>query len=213
MKRHGRSSDHAQKRSNDNAGIVLRCTRFSRWYDAPVLALTPDQQAAFRAAALAAAADASLLAAIDALYADVQSVIDARRPRCDASGRCCRFESYGHRLFVTTAEAAHFAAAHRGATGKTLDLSAWDGAGCPLQADRLCNAHAYRPFGCRIFFCDPSAGDWQHEQYEQFHTRLKVLHETHRVPYYYVEWRAALRAICQIDAHHAEGAAMTSRPM
>jgi Fe-S-cluster containining protein len=160
-----------------------------------VLTLSPEQQTAFAAAARAAGADAGLLAAVERLYADVQAAIDARRPRCDASGRCCRFESYGHRLFVTTAEAAHFAAAHERETGHKLDLSAWDGVGCPLQTERLCNAHTYRPFGCRIFFCDTSAEDWQHEQYELFHTRLKDLHVQFAMPYYYVEWRAALRAI------------------
>ena len=174
-----------------------------------MLTLTPDQQTAFRDAACAAATDPALLAAVEALYADVQAAIDARRPRCDASGRCCRFETYGHRLFVTTAEAAHFVAAHRQTTGRDLDLSTWDALGCPLQTARLCNAHAYRPFGCRIFFCDPTADDWQHEQYELFHTRLKALHEAFRVPYYYVEWRAALRAICQIDSRSSAGVAMT----
>src|SRR5206468_3643612 len=39
--------------------------------------------------------------ALESLYASVQIEIDTRRPRCDISGRCCRFESFGHRLYVT----------------------------------------------------------------------------------------------------------------
>jgi hypothetical protein len=58
----------------------------------------------------------------------------------------------------------------------------------------LCGVHAIRPFGCRIFFCDPTAGDWQQQQYELFHAELKKLHERFDVPYFYVEWRFALNA-------------------
>ncbi len=29
---------------------------------------------------------------------------------CVASGKCCKFERYGHRLYVTTAELEYFAA-------------------------------------------------------------------------------------------------------
>src|SRR4051794_28734198 len=47
--------------------------------------------------------------AVGELYASVQREIDARRPRCEISGRCCRFEEYGHRLYVTTIELAAFA--------------------------------------------------------------------------------------------------------
>ena len=46
--------------------------------------------------------------AVVKVYEDLQREIDARRPRCDASGRCCRFEEFDHRLFVTTIELATF---------------------------------------------------------------------------------------------------------
>ncbi|MGH7214404.1 MAG: hypothetical protein ACREIT_06545, partial [Tepidisphaeraceae bacterium] len=67
--------------------------------------------------------------------------------------------------------------------------------GCPFQLDKLCTVHAIRPFGCRIFFCDSTATQWQQEQYERFHAELKRLHEQLDVPYFYVEWRQALRAL------------------
>jgi Fe-S-cluster containining protein len=124
---------------------------------------------------------------IDDLYARVQRSIDARKPLCSISGRCCRFEDYGHRLYVTTLELAAFLKQHLGA-----DVSSWDGTGCPFQVNKLCSVHTLRPFGCRMFFCDPSATDWQNETYERFHAELKTLHEHLGVPYYYVEWRRAL---------------------
>jgi Fe-S-cluster containining protein len=127
--------------------------------------------------------------AIDALYRDLAADIDQRRPVCLLSGRCCRFEDYGHRLYVTTLELAAFM--------RRLDnqIDHWDGTGCPFQVNKLCTVHPIRPFGCRVFFCDATATDWQHDAYERYHARLKALHEHLEVPYFYVEWRAALRLL------------------
>ena len=128
--------------------------------------------------------------AVEQIYADLQREIDARRPICAASGRCCRFEEYGHRLFVTTMELAAFVA------NLCVDpVAPWDGTGCPFQVSKLCSVHAIRPFGCRMFFCDATSTQWQNDQYEQFHARLKRLHEEMGVPYQYVEWRQALRQL------------------
>src|SRR5258705_8729319 len=55
-----------------------------------------------------ASARAEVREAVVNLYSAVQREIDARRPLCVVSGRCCRFEEYGHRLFVTTMELATF---------------------------------------------------------------------------------------------------------
>jgi Fe-S-cluster containining protein len=111
------------------------------------------------------------------------------------SGRCCRFEEYGHRLFVTTAELAAFTRG-LGERGPAAPNSGrWDGTGCPFQSNKMCGVHAIRPFGCRMFFCDATSTEWQNETYEVFHARLKRLHEDLGVPYFYVEWRQALRAL------------------
>jgi Fe-S-cluster containining protein len=63
--------------------------------------------------------------------------------------------------------------------------------------DNLCSVHPIRPFGCRIFFCDPTATDWQQQQYERFHAELKQLHERFGVAYYYVEWRQGIGTMNQ----------------
>lgn len=129
-----------------------------------------------------------VIEAVDAVYAAVQLEIDARRPRCDLSGRCCHFEAYGHRLYVTSIELAAFVA--------TNTVAAEDNPGsCPFQRGKLCAAHATRPFGCRIFFCDPTADEWQAARYEEFHAQLKALHVRFDVQYFYMEWRAALREL------------------
>ncbi|XAM00397.1 hypothetical protein OT109_03210 [Phycisphaeraceae bacterium D3-23] len=62
-----------------------------------------------------ASRDAAVDDAIRALYDDVgQAIHDAPRglphgpPTCNVSGRCCKFDSYGHRLYVTGLEIAWF---------------------------------------------------------------------------------------------------------
>src|SRR5688500_334921 len=109
------------------------------------------------------------------VYGDLQKEIDARQPLCAASGRCCNFDRYGHRLYVTTMELATFVHQLAEMNGTIPDIT--DPATCPLQQNKLCSVHAIRPFGCRIFFCDPAATEWQNDQYEQFHARLKRLQD------------------------------------
>jgi Fe-S-cluster containining protein len=163
----------------------------------------------FRQAVLAAAARADVLASVAAVYEHVQREIDQRRPVCVVSGRCCRFEEYGHRLFVTTLEMAAFVRELRlrdaaGSTSQSPVLSSqsspWDGTGCPFQKNKLCSVHAFRPFGCRMFFCDATSTEWQNERYERFHTELKRLHGDLEVPYFYMEWRQALRECLSLGA-------------
>src|SRR5579859_5365556 len=151
--------------------------------------------------------------AVHALYARVTAEIDARRPKCEMSGRCCNFESYGHRLYLTTLEIATFLhdlpppppppplpppppplpppppPPHDLPPSQLLPPI--PPAGCPFQLNKLCSVHTLRPFGCRIFFCDPTATDWQQSAYERFHADLKQLHEQLDVPYAYMEWRTA----------------------
>jgi Fe-S-cluster containining protein len=141
-----------------------------------------------------AAGRTEVLEAVARVYAELQTEIDQRRPLCVVSGRCCRFEEYGHRLYVSTIELAAFVAGLE--PGKLeSSLALWGGTGCPFQSGKLCGVHSIRPFGCRMFFCDATATDWQNERYERFHAQLKHLHETLGVPYRYMEWREALQAL------------------
>lgn len=159
----------------------------------------------------AAASRMEVRDAVARVYDALQREIDARRPICTASGRCCHFEAYGHRLYVTTLELAAFVAAQSPpqlpvvscqspVKTKSLPLLATRNlqlatSNCPFQIGNLCSVHAIRPFGCRIFFCDPTSTQWQNERYEEFHSELKRLHEELNVPYLYVEWRQALTAL------------------
>jgi hypothetical protein len=144
-----------------------------------------------------AAVRADVRDAVANVYHALAEQVELRRPVCVTSGRCCRFDEFGHRLFVTTMELGAFL--HELGTATAACGFAGDAtaavAACPFQREKLCTVHRIRPFGCRVFFCDETSTDWQRRQYEAFHTELKRLHERLRVPYFYVEWRAALRAL------------------
>ncbi|HEX8523789.1 MAG TPA: hypothetical protein VF669_16150 [Tepidisphaeraceae bacterium] len=134
--------------------------------------------------------------AVGELYKDFQREVAQRKPACSASGNCCRFRAYGHRLYVTTIELAVFAASlDARAEWWSFDPKAPEQGICPLQFGNLCSVHTIRPFGCQVFFCDATAADWQREQYEAFHARLKALHDRLDIPYRYMEWLSALKAL------------------
>ncbi len=155
--------------------------------------LTPEQSAQL-SSAVRRARRAEVCEAVENVYRALADAIELRRPICQTSGRCCRFESFGHSLFVTTMELAAFTSKLPGHL-PPAGIKDWDGSGCPFQVGGLCGVHAIRPFGCRIFFCDETSTDWQREQYERLHAELKRLHAVHEVDYFYVEWRQALSAL------------------
>jgi Fe-S-cluster containining protein len=145
-----------------------------------------------------AAGRAEVVRAVGEVYEELGRRIEERRPVCRASGRCCRFEEFGHRLYVTTIELAAFVnqleGVQVGGEGKARGLPVLRevAGGCVYQVGGLCSVHGIRPFGCRVFFCDETAEEWQREQYELVHGRIKKMHEEMGVPYFYVEWRRAL---------------------
>jgi Fe-S-cluster containining protein len=134
----------------------------------------------------------------------VAEVIRTKRPICLASGACCRFEAYGHRMYVSGLEAAFVVAridaarATRAANPlRLLEVHDAKSRGdCPYLRAGLCGEHEERPLGCRIYFCDKGAdgrsAEWQSELYEELHAATIALHERLGVPYRYLEWREAL---------------------
>lgn len=140
------------------------------------------------------------------LYADLDRAVADYGPTCWSSGKCCKFESYGHRLYVTGLEIAFFrqsladtgsevepGASEAHPSGRHVTLAQLPGAdACRYQQDGKCTVHAIRPLGCRIFFCQEGTDDWQQQTYEAFQREVVALHESHAIPYHYMEWRAGL---------------------
>lgn len=123
--------------------------------------------------------DAELRSALEALYEDLAREIDRAGPVCRLSGRCCRFEQFGHTLFLSNLE-----------TELLLDEGIpaerpLDAAGCPFQQGRVCTARERRPLGCRVFFCEPNYCDEGSRIGEEYVGRLKRLAERLGRPWRY----------------------------
>lgn len=147
---------------------------------------------------LDAAARPEVESAIAAVHESIAEAVRDVRPHCLASGKCCRFDEYGHRLYATGLEAARCLRICA-EEGRPIDAAAIDAAvrqgTCPWQEGRLCLARDGRPVGCRVYFCDPRAATMVPELAEAAHTRIKAIHEDFGVPYAYGEWRAMLASV------------------
>jgi hypothetical protein len=104
-----------------------------------------------------------------AIYAAADAAVAAPAPRCDASGRCCRFAEYGHTLFISQLEADVLLAAAPPFEGPvSRDF-------CPFQVNNFCTAREPRPLGCRVYFCDPAYQETGERISETYLRQLKDL--------------------------------------
>jgi Fe-S-cluster containining protein len=129
-----------------------------------------------------------LRARVLAIYAEADAAVAAAGPRCDASGRCCRFVEYGHTLFVSNLEADVLLAA---APAYAKPVS---GDACPFQVNNLCTAREPRPLGCRVYFCDPAYQDAGTAISETYLRRLKGLADESGTAWRYAPLHAFLNA-------------------
>jgi hypothetical protein len=131
-----------------------------------------------------------LRAALRAVYDDLEADLARLGPTCLLSGRCCRFEEYGHTLFVSGPELAVLLA-DAPAPSRPLD----DGQTCPWQdAAGRCSARDARPLGCRVYFCDPSYQPIAPEVGERYIGRLKRLADELALPWDYAPLHRHLHA-------------------
>ena len=140
---------------------------------------------------LAAAKRPEVQEAIETIHEDLAQSVRQFKPLCLASGECCKFDAFEHRLYATGLEAARCVLLAPAIALEDLHRATNDGT-CPWQEGRLCTAREGRPVGCRVFFCDPRAKEWVPERAEWAHGAIKALHEQFDIPYAYSEWRAIL---------------------
>ena len=137
-----------------------------------------------------AAARPEVISAVEAVYAGVGRWIAQQSPVCGKKGDCCRFGTFGHRLYVTALEVCYYLA-----NGKPpLQVV---GEVCPHLVGGRCHARNRRPLGCRIYYCDPQAQHWQGPFTEDQLRRLRALHDELSVPYFYADWLAILRVLAE----------------
>jgi hypothetical protein len=115
------------------------------------------------------------------LYQRLDETIAALSPVCQLSGRCCRFQEYGHTLFLSSVETDLLINAAPPPV-RALD----DGRFCPWQNDQdRCTAREARPLGCRVYFCDPAYESHAPEISERFIKLIKELVDSHQLPWDY----------------------------
>ncbi len=132
---------------------------------------------------------AGFRAELMALYGDLDSEVRRLGPACDLSGLCCRFEAYGHTLFLSAPEAA-LLVADAPRPSRPVD----GGATCPWQDGRgRCTARDARPLGCRLYFCDPAYQGEMPALGEAFIARLKSLVDRLGLPWDYAPLHRHLR--------------------
>jgi len=117
------------------------------------------------------------------IYDWLDSNIKPLNNKCDACGKCCNFDSFGHKLFVTTPEMLHFSRKN-----KILPMT---GSNCPYQKDNKCTVYQSRFAGCRIFFCKEDK-DLQNKLSEESIEKFKTLCDKFNLPYRYVDLAAAI---------------------
>jgi len=123
------------------------------------------------------------------LFRFVDAQITRFTPFCRRCGRCCRFDEFGHRLYVTTVEFAYFLS-----TARLVRSIRPAGGTCPFLDEKTgrCRNRRARPLGCRIYFCQPETRWWQTKLYERSHRILKNIHERFTIEYRYADWLTLL---------------------
>jgi len=105
---------------------------------------------------------------------------------CDSCGRCCDFEAFDHRLFVTPPELMYLAANLGAENIKPMPDSR-----CPYHLICQCTVYKYRFAGCRIFSCKGDA-DFQSGLSESVLEKFKSICTEFNIPYRYTDLATAL---------------------
>ncbi len=114
--------------------------------------------------------DPRLKAGLLQIYEDLAQDLAQLAPVCDLSGRCCRFKEYDHRLYISRTEAELLLQ-----DGLPVDAVINED-NCPFQKGQLCTAREKRPFGCRVYFCDPKYAGQAEILSEKYLEQLRELH-------------------------------------
>ena len=128
----------------------------------------------------------AFLSGLAEIYEQVEAELADYHCRCMGGGVCCRFDLVEHRLFVSTGELALLTSEPPPAPEACRKMR------CPYQLGPKCSARDRRPLGCRIFFCRPDEGNSPQGTYEEYHRRIRSLHQTHWVPYGYAELTSSI---------------------
>jgi Fe-S-cluster containining protein len=105
---------------------------------------------------------------------------------CSACGKCCDFENFDHKLFVTPPELMYLAVKLGAENIKPMVNGR-----CPYNIDGKCSVYEHRFSGCRIFFCNGDI-NFQGGLSERALKKFKSLCQEFQIPYCYNDLAAAL---------------------
>jgi hypothetical protein len=132
-----------------------------------------------------------LIKKVAEIYDWLDSQIESHRNlagSCKACGKCCDFENFDHKLFVTSPELIYLSANLHGENLKPMKTSR-----CPYNVDGRCTIYECRFAGCRIFCCNGDA-DFQNGLSESAIKKFKSLCDEYQVEYRYSELATALNS-------------------
>lgn len=115
------------------------------------------------------------------IYHDLDEEIASIGAFCFAGGNCCKFDLTDHHLYLTTIELALLT------SWPPIDPARINRRRCPYQRGPQCSAYPDRPIGCRTFFCKNPWAKHGQRLHEKYHRRIRELHDTLDVPYFYLE--------------------------
>ncbi len=130
--------------------------------------------------------NAAIAESVRQVYDWIDAEVAKNTATCDACGKCCSFQAYDHRLYVTSPEMIHF-------TANVGSIKPMQNGICPYLHEGKCTVHPFRFTGCRIFLCtgDP---DLQSSLSEQALQKLKNICEKFDIEYYYTDLKTALNS-------------------
>jgi len=126
-----------------------------------------------------------IITAVTEIYNWIDSKTAELPVSCRSCGQCCNFQSFGHRLYITTPELLHFKASLKDPP-KQMTAGA-----CPYNIENKCSVHNIRFASCRIFNCK-APPDFQTELTESALKKLKAICTDHQLPYKYNDLKTAL---------------------
>ena len=108
---------------------------------------------------------------------------------CQACGNCCDFDSFDHRLFVTTPELIYLA---EKIGSENIKLMA--NGKCSYNLSGKCMIYENRFAGCRIFCCKGNS-DFQSRLSESAIRKFKLICDDFAIDYKYSDLKTALNSI------------------
>ena len=124
---------------------------------------------------------AELIDAVARVYEWIDRQPVEKSKPCRICGKCCDFDGFDHRLFITAPELIYFEAALKGRTLKPMTTGI-----CPYNAGGKCSVYPHRFAACRIFSCTGDT-DCQSRITESAIKKFKQICQRFDIPYRYID--------------------------